>query len=751
MAAVSSEPPSPSDTSPSDTSPSETLGRAGRLVDDAQVLIDTEWRARGEVIRLHDAARQDTVAATLATLGLDALRDTTGGRLGLTALADAGYRTVAQVAAAGPAALEAVDGVGPQTAAQLTAAAAQVGRAVQRATRARPDVDTRPPAHTALLDALRWFELTHHLVEPLRPGLEWAIATLPADQATAQLATRRLRRLFAGRQRRDEAEAALDRLGQHLAAPATAELEAGVADAMARLDHPAWVPPDVWDDYLERPVLYNGLLADATGLGPDEVAIQGFAPAEIVAEIERLELDTALLVTPLRGYQSFGARFALVQRRTILGDDMGLGKTLEALAVLCHLRSAGATHFAVVCPASVLANWEHEIRRHTELDRVTRLHGTDRHDDLDQWVTDGGIALTTYDTLRLLPPPPVELSAVVVDEAHFTKNPEAQRTRAVRSWLTRAEHRLLLTGTPMENRVDEFRVLVEHVRPDLAATIGADDAAAGADAFRRAVAPVYLRRNQADVLAELPPRIEIADWVRLDGPVADVYRQAVAGGNFMAMRRAAFLTGRPEESPKLVRLREIVDEAMANNRKAIVFSYFRDVIDRVMAELGPLALGPLTGDVAPDARQALVDAFTAAPEPMVLVSQIEAGGVGLNIQAASVVILTEPQWKPSVEAQAIARCHRMGQVRPVEVHRLLAEGSVDERMLAVLATKSALFADYVRQSEMKEASPEAVDVSDLAAVDDLASDVAQDLAEGVVGSAEQRIVALERERLGLPA
>ena len=732
---------------PSDSEPSDIVLRSERLAADSRALLDEQSRAKGEVERLHDVARQRAVAATLATLGLDALREATGDRIRLAPLETAGFRTVAQVATAAPADLDRLDGIGPQSAAQLVAAAQQVRQAVRRATRARFDVETRPPEHTDLLVALRHLDRANQQVEPLRSGLAWAVATLPPENAAARLATTRLRRLFAGRHRREASEAALGRLRRHLAAPAAADLEAQVAAATAHLADPRWEPADPWDDYLARAVHYNGLLADTTGLGPDEMAIQGFAPAEIVAEIERLELNTALLVSSLRGYQSFGARFALVQRRTILGDDMGLGKTLEALALLCHLRSAGGTHFVVVCPASVLANWEHEIRRHTELDRVVRLHGTDRHDDLDQWVSGGGIALTTFDTLRLLPPPPVELAAMVVDEAHFTKNPEAQRTRAVRSWLTRADHRLLLTGTPMENRVDEFRVLVGHVRPDLAGAIDRTAALAGADAFRRAVAPVYLRRNQADVLAELPPRIEIADWMRLDGPVALVYRRAVAAGSFMAMRRAAFLTERPEESPKLVRLREIVDEAMANNRKVVVFSFFRDVIDRVCAELGTLAVGPLTGDVAPDDRQALVDAFTAAPEPVVLVSQIEAGGVGLNIQAASVVILTEPQWKPTVEEQAIARCHRLGQVRPVEVHRLLAEGSVDERMLAVLATKSALFAEYVRQSEMKEASPEAVDVSDRAAVDDLVTD----LADGTVGSAEQRIIALEQERLGLPS
>jgi SNF2 family DNA or RNA helicase len=121
------------------------------------------------------------------------------------------------------------------------------------------------------------------------------------------------------------------------------------------------------------------------------------------------------------------------------------------------------------------------------------------------------------------------------------------------------------------------------------------------------------------------------------------------------------------------------------------------------------------------------------------VSQIQAGGVGLNIQAASVVVLTEPQWKPTIEDQAIARCHRMGQVRSVDVYRLLAEDSVDQRMLDVLATKAVLFDEYVRRSELKELTPDAVDVSDMQATRDVVTQA----------EAERRIVELERKRLGL--
>ncbi len=138
-------------------------------------------------------------------------------------------------------------------------------------------------------------------------------------------------------------------------------------------------------------------------------------------------------------------------------------------------------------------------------------------------------------------------------------------------------------------------------------------------------------------------------------------------------------------------------------------------------------------------RQKLVDDFSARRGPVVLVSQIQAGGVGLNMQAASVVILTEPQWKPTTEDQAIARCHRMGQARPVDVHRLLAEEAVDQRMLEILARKEVLFDEYVRRSELKESSPDAVDISHV--------EVAQDVASQA--ELERRIVELERRRLGI--
>jgi SNF2 family DNA or RNA helicase len=187
----------------------------------------------------------------------------------------------------------------------------------------------------------------------------------------------------------------------------------------------------------------------------------------------------------------------------------------------------------------------------------------------------------------------------------------------------------------------------------------------------------------------------------------------VQEGNFMAMRRAAFAVSRPRESAKLTRLLEIADEANENDRKVVVFSYFRAVLDQVEAALGRRVYGPISGSTPTAERQRIVDRFSEAAQPGVLVCQIEAAGVGLNIQAASVVILCEPQLKPSIEAQAVARAHRMGQVRSVQVHRLLIEDSVDQRLLEILDSKAQLFDAYVRHSAIAEASPGAVDVSEI--------------------------------------
>jgi len=718
--------------------PKAVLARVEQLHSAASELLGHMRAVHERAASAYEAERTRVVQEQLAQMPLDALKTASEGRLRLSAIESADLRNVAVVQAAGRHRLQSIPGVGEKTSTQAIAAARRIEADLHNAARVRFDVDGRPEEQTDLLAGLREWEHAHQLLDPLHDQLQTVVAVIDEHLDSALLETRRVRRFFSGRQRREESRLAFGRLVALVNDASTALLAEEIAGVRSGLSQQL-AAHALWDDYLARPVTYNGLLIEVGGQGPDDEASHGFLPEEIVERIRDFELDTSLLFASLRGYQSFGAKFALVQGRVILGDEMGLGKTIEALAVLAHLRVQGATHFFVVSPASVMANWEHEIARHTCIEPTWRIHGPDRDRRLGRWARLGGIGVTTFDTLRALDIPDIPIAALVVDEAHYVKNPDAQRTKAVRSWLTRSELSLLMSGTPMENRVDEFRTLVHHLDPDRAATIRTTDGIAGADAFRKSVAPVYLRRNQTDVLEELPPKIETAEWLSLDGPAADIYRTAVEERKFMTMRRAAFLTRRPLDSPKLSRLLEIAEEAADNDRKVVVFSYFRDVIDRVHTALGPLAVGPLTGSVSATGRQQLVDDFSSRRDPAVLVGQIEAGGVGLNIQAASVVILTEPQWKPSTEDQAIARCHRLGQVRPVEVHRLLTENSVDERMLVILARKSALFSEYVRQSAMKDATPEAVDITN----DERTSEVANQAEQ------ERRIIELERRRLEL--
>ena len=183
---------------------------------------------------------------------------------------------------------------------------------------------------------------------------------------------------------------------------------------------------DPWDDFLARPADYFALLAELGFITEDEEKTHGDLPDDIVEAVRSLELDTEYLSASLRGYQSFGARFALVQRKVIIGDEMGLGKTVEALAVLAHLRAKGSHHFLVICPAAVVTNWIREVQSKSRL-RPHRVHGPGREAAARNWIRNGGVAVTTFETLPWFEHHILaldDLGCVVVDEAHYIKNPE---------------------------------------------------------------------------------------------------------------------------------------------------------------------------------------------------------------------------------------------------------------------------------------------------------------------------------------
>jgi SNF2 family DNA or RNA helicase len=438
--------------------------------------------------------------------------------------------------------------------------------------------------------------------------------------------------------------------------------------------------------------------------------LQGGLPAGIAMDVENTRLITGPLTASLRRYQTFGARYLILQERALLGDDMGLGKTVQVLAAMSHLHALGARHFLVVAPNSVIINWCREVEKHTEMSPVL-LHGPERDERLAQWRIEGGVAITTYGTLSKLIDDIETVDYFAADEAHMAKNPEAIRTKAVAQAADRSQYVALMTGTALENRLSELQYLVQIVQPglmlELSKIINHPSGRIKPEDVVRALAPAYLRRTQADVLTELPERVELEEWVDLTD--ADKKAYDAAKIDMMSRRLAVNVGDGTRTSAKYERLSEILEEHADAKRKVVVFSYFRQTIEDVCALAG--GAPRITGDTSGAQRQHIIDEFSTDPTTTVLVSQIEAGGLGINLQAAQVVILMEAQFKPSIEWQAIARVHRMGQSRSVMVHRLLARNTIEERLVQLIAEKTQIFKHFAHDSSVRDASLMAVDTS----------------------------------------
>ena len=703
-----------------------------------------------------EGAREEQVRTELAGIDVLRLRDTTERNLRLQALVDAGLTTVLDALDAGTEHLDTVPGVGPHTARTVVAAAQRLAETLREGARLRIEPGTTGPLGLDLVAALHRLTHLESLVAPAAQDLADFSSSVAALAPAADPARNGLTFLLRRRSTKARAREALESLAgwepwlESTGLPGTVErlTAALVADGPG--------PLALWEHFEGNAASYYARLEDLVPGFGDQAAQHGTLSGELVERIRAYPLDESLLHARLRGYQAFGARFALNQGRTLIGDEMGLGKTVQAIAVMAHLAAAGETHFLVVCPASVLVNWTREIGKHAQL-TAHRVHGPRRAEALVAWQRDGGVAVTTFEGLQHVTSPAeageedddgdaggaddgsdgAQVTAagpalLVVDEAHYVKNPSARRTKEVGAWARRSPRALFLTGTPLLNTVEEMTTLAAMLQPRLVANLPGHLALLGPEDFRRAVAPVYLRRNLTDVLVELPPRLTVDEWEELTPAGERAYRDAVAAGNLMAMRRADFSVPDAGDSAKLTRLLEIIEEARAGGQRVVAFSFFRDVIARVVDAVGALpgvrAYGPVTGDVPAALRQEIVDEFSGAAPGAVLVAQVQAGGVGLNVQAASVVVLTEPQLVPAVEEQAIGRVHRMGQVRPVQVHRLLSEDTVDERLEEMLAGKRETFDAYARESSLAQQVGAAVDVSEA------------DLA--------RQVVAAERARLG---
>lgn len=625
------------------------------LIRRAEGILADIGKLRMEVAAQIRTGTDDVVSRALQSAPIDSMRPylAPGARIG--GLANSQFRTVAEIHTVPARILTQVPGVDIATA-QAVQAAAQA-QADHFRSRVHPRLD--PERDTALLTNL----------------LALARVDAPVKQLRRQLPRVRIRGTGPRHTREPQVAAEPD--------PAADK----VIELIDRIEEARSAESDVWATYRSDPAPIDRLLNEFASGTTDVDAEHGFVGADVAAEAEQTNLDRSLLRTQLRGYQLFGAQYALTRQRVLLCDELGLGKTVQALAVAAHLAAADKQrHILVVCPANLSIHWAEEATKHTALTPI-EIRGSQREARLAEWKVNGGLAIVTFTTLQRvkLPERP---NLVIVDEAHLLRDPKSDRARAVRNVLTSEDRVLFLSGVPMHNRIDGFRNLVDFLQPDVAGKVAPNAGSRGSIAFRRAVDRVYLRRDYRDVVDELPLRVSTDEWVRFTGTDRERYRRAVGSGNFTAIRQGAWPSGSPEPAAKLDRLIELTAEAHINGAKVVVFSQFAPVLAVIRKALSGSIFGPLD-ETVPD-RQALVDEFATHPGPATLLAHIDAGPLDLHrLSGALVVIVAEPHWRPRTERQVIGRTQRISELHTVRVYRLLARGSIDEPLRRLSADKDA--------------------------------------------------------------
>lgn len=452
-----------------------------------------------------------------------------------------------------------------------------------------------------------------------------------------------------------------------------------------------------------------------TGIGPAP------QPSEFVGE--------------LRGYQCEGLGWMEFLRRLgfggCLADDMGVGKTPQVLAMLesrRQLRQANQEPgpSLVVAPRSLIYNWAQEAARFTPRLRVLDQSGAGRERDTAHFAQ-FDLILTTYGTLRrdIAVLQDYRFDYVVLDEAQAIKNAASESAKAAR--LLQADHRLALSGTPIENHLGELWSLLEFLNPGMLGAASALQNAAGAlrnpdeetrRLLARALRPFILRRTKAQVVKELPEKLEQTIVCELDAnqrklynELREHYRQTLLGRvereglakskmhileALLRLRQAACHPGlidkkRVEEpSAKLETLLAQLNEVTEEGHKALVFSQFTSLLDIVRKSLNRNSATYEYLDGKTKDRQKCVERFQNDAECKLFLVSLKAGGVGLNLTAAEYVFLLDPWWNPAVEAQAIDRTHRIGQTQPVFAYRLIARDTVEEKVLELQQSKRAL-------------------------------------------------------------
>ncbi len=618
-------------------------------------------------------------------------------------LAEHGIRTIADVLIATPRRIAAIRGISDEAAGIIKRAANTIADRVRREMKIQLSADDKNSAATALVQAVSAYKRSQPCLDTCRRlSAEYGRDVRRISRALKP-STGAFRWLFSSKETKQRSVLAYEELqeltrGEDFLAAEAALTELKKAGRMT--------PTAAWADFTADSIGFYTILEEVVpGRVGGQDDLYGL-PEDLAEAVQGETYSLEGLTCTLRRYQELGVRYILHQRRVLLGDEMGLGKTVQAIASLVALRNEGATHFAVVCPAGVLSNWCREIGKHSDLTAV-KIHGADKAESLAYWMEYGGVAVTTYETTGAFTlDKNFRISSVVVDEAHYIKNPEAKRTVNTKALCSHAERLLFMTGTALENRVEEMIELISILQPRVATQVRGITFMASAPQFREKVAPVYYRRRREDVLTELPELIENRDWCSMTRAEERAYDTAVLQRRFADARRVSWNVDDLTQSSKALRLVEIAEAAEAEERKVIVFSFFLDTIAKVGTLLADRCYGPINGSVPPQRRQEIIDAFDGAPAGSVLLAQIQSGGTGLNIQSASVVVICEPQFKPSIENQAISRAYRMGQARNVLVHRLLCEDTIDERITDLLEEKQALFDAFADKSVAGEASLE---------------------------------------------
>lgn len=671
----------------------EAAARLRRALDALEKVEKRGMELEREILDASALLKEEQVKSMLAGMSVEELnRDKRGIRV--AALRAAGYSDLAELYKLSRIKLENIPGIGESSAYLIYKTLRQIADTLRDSARVKLNCEDKSPEFARLIEKLYLYaRLERPLMAARELSFDFAAQVRQALEDCAGI-TGMLGWLFSTRETKERSEAAAREL--------LALADCGFTEKTAQVSAEFWrinsLPAgDAMADFAASPTRYAITLEFVSGVSGDSPQ-QGEVPEELVQSVNRIKPDLSLLSATLRPYQLFGTKYILSQGRCLLGDEMGLGKTMQAIAAMAALRAEGAERFLVVCPASVLVNWCREVAKFSALP-VTEIHGGDKIDELYTWIKEGCVAVTTYETARSFAlPEGFVLDMLIADEAHYVKNPGALRTRALKRLSASSRRVLFMTGTPLENDVDEMCSLLDMLDHETAGKAREMKYISNAPEFRRSIAPVYLRRTREDVLTELPEKIEEEQWCRPTIEDIKWYFACVVAKNFMGMRRIGWHSADLNKASKAIRLKEILEEARLEGRKVLVFSFFRDTAEKVMRLAGERAYGPINGSVPSAKRQEIIDAFTAAPEGAVLMCQISAGGTGLNIQAASVVVFCEPQIKPSLETQAISRAYRMGQGRSVLVYRLLCENSVDERIVEVLREKQELFDCFAEDS-----------------------------------------------------